>query len=172
MWVRKIEDLRINEWSVKDLRHSASIKPFPNTSNRYWCKLWKIIHKGGMDRENRSKMVIISQKNGETCDRNTHTPGLTWNCLLSFSFNTLHYFHPDKPSWYCLTCLKKEKEKRKRININPEDLPVAKIDTCLSEHAIRSSVTVLCLSVSLQGQLANDDSNDKEEHTERKDAGA
>ena len=38
--------------------------------------------------------------------------------------------------------------------------------------SVRPSVTVLYLSVSLQGQLANDDSNDKEEHAERQDPGA
>lgn len=72
--------------------------------------------------------------------------------------------------------LKKKERKRREININPEDISVAVIDTCPPEHAVRlfvrPSVTVLCLSVSLQGQLANDDSDDKEEHAERQDAGA
>lgn len=71
---------------------------------------------------------------------------------------------------------KKRKRKERETNINPEDIPVAVTDTCPLEHAVRPpvrpSVTVLCLSVSLQGQLANDDSNDKEEHAERQDAGA
>lgn len=66
--------------------------------------------------------------------------------------------------------------------MNPEDIPVAVIDTwpprarCPSiRPSVRPSVrlvTVLCPSVSLQGQLANDDSNHKEEHAERQDAGA
>ncbi len=67
---------------------------------------------------------------------------------------------------------KKKERKETEININPEDIPVAVIDTCPPEHAVRPSITVLCLSVSLQGQLANDDSNDKEEHAECQDAGA
>lgn len=65
-----------------------------------------------------------------------------------------------------------KKNREKEININQEDIPVAVIDTCPPEHTVPPSVTVLCPSVSLQGQLANDDSNDKEEHTERQDAGA
>lgn len=99
------------------------MKPFPHTTNGYRCKLRKIIYKGGMDGENRSKMVICFTKNGETCDRNTHTPGLTWDRLLSFSFNTLHYFHPDKPSRYCLTCLKKRKRKKKENQHKPRRPP-------------------------------------------------
>lgn len=67
---------------------------------------------------------------------------------------------------------KETKRKERETNINPEDIPVAVIDTCPPEHAVRPPVNVLCLSVSLQGQLANDDSNDKEEHAERQDAGA
>lgn len=67
---------------------------------------------------------------------------------------------------------KKKRKKEREINMNPEDILVAVIDTCPPEHAVRPSVSVLCLSVSLQGQLANDDSDDKEEHAERQDAGA
>lgn len=68
---------------------------------------------------------------------------------------------------------KKKKEKRKRNQHRPRrPPPVAVFDTRLPEHASRSSITVLCLSVSLQGQLANDDSNDKEEHAECQDTGA
>lgn len=66
---------------------------------------------------------------------------------------------------------KEQKKKRKRNQHKPRRPP-----RCHNRHASsrarRPSVTVLCLSVSLQGQLANDDSNDKEEHAERQDAGA
>lgn len=64
------------------------------------------------------------------------------------------------------------KKRKKRININPKDIPVAVTDTCPPERAVHPSVTVLCPSVSLQGQLANDDSDHKEEHAERQHAGA
>lgn len=66
----------------------------------------------------------------------------------------------------------KQKKGEKEINMNPEDLPVAIADTCLPEHAVRLSLCSVCPSVSLQGQLADDDSNNKEEHAERQDAGA
>lgn len=72
---------------------------------------------------------------------------------------------------------KKRKRKRKEGKRNqhrPRRLSpwFAVLDTRLPEHAVRSSVTVLCLSVSLQGQLANDDADDEEEDAQRQDAGA
>lgn len=67
----------------------------------------------------------------------------------------------------------RKKKKERKINIDPEDFPrFAVLDTRLPEHDIRSSVTVLCLFVSLQGQLADDDSDDEEEDAQRQDAGA
>lgn len=78
----------------------------------------------------------------------------------------------------CFFFFFKEKERKKKteereINIDPEDFPrFAVFDTRLPEHAIRSSITVLCLFVSLQGQLANDDSDDEEEDAQRQHAGA
>ena len=60
----------------------------------------------------------------------------------------------------------------REIKMKPEDLLGAIVDACLQQHAVRSSVAAICLSMSLQGQLANDDSNDKQEHAERHDAGA
>lgn len=68
---------------------------------------------------------------------------------------------------------RKKKKEEREINIDPEDFPrFAVFDTRLPEHAIRSSITVLCLFVSLQGQLANDDSDDEEEDAQRQHAGA
>lgn len=66
----------------------------------------------------------------------------------------------------------KQTNNNNKKNINQADIPVAVIETCPPEHAVPPFVTVLCSSVSLQGQLPNDDSNDKEEHAESQDAGA
>lgn len=79
--------------------------------------------------------------------------------------------------YVCVFFFFKEKERKKKkereINIDPEDFPrFAVFDTRLPEHAIRSSTPVLCLFVSLQGQLANDDSDDEEEDAQRQHAGA
>lgn len=62
--------------------------------------------------------------------------------------------------------------KERETNINPEDIPRCRHRhvSCRARRPPRLSLC--CLSESLQGQLANDDSNDKEENAECQDAGA
>lgn len=57
--------------------------------------------------------------------------------------------------------LKKNKQKK------AEDLPVTNMIHILKHTSVRPSL----FCPSLHHQLANDDSDDKEEHTERQDAG-
>lgn len=104
--------------------------------------------------------------------------GIPCLCLLFLFFNSTTFLsirtnHRDIASCFFFSKKKERKKKEREINIDPEDFPrFAVFDTRLPEHAIRSSVTVLCLFVSLQGQLANDDSDDEEEDAQRQDAGA
>lgn len=167
---------------MKDFRHSASVKPLPHTTNWYLCKLRKIIWEGGMDGKNRSEVVMIykrkERKKKAKSVTKTRTHVWTRNRHLSVSFYTLNYFPSEQTITILPKMLKKKKEKKRKEKRNqhkPRRHPRCRhwhVSSRARRPPVRPSVTVLCLSVSLQGQLANDDSNDKEEHTERQDAGA
>lgn len=167
------------EESMQDFRHSASVKSLPHTTvncaswgrsfrKEGWTettgrRLW-LFHKNKTKQTNKQK----KKHKGKTCDTNTHTLGLTWEHLLSAFILYIKLFSIQINHYDIALMLKKNKQNQHK----PTKHPVAVNDTCPLEHAVSPSVTVLCQSVSLQNQLANDDSNDKEEHAERHDAGA
>lgn len=83
----------------------------------------------------------------------------------------------DKPLASSFQCKGERKKRSKQININPEDIPNAVIGACPLKHDVRpfvlASVRQRCApSVSLNDQLANDDTDDEEEQAQCKDAGA
>lgn len=125
------------------------MKPFPHTTSWQGCKVvGRSLRERGWTAKTRMKTMKI-----------TVTEEL-WQKHSKFFLGSTFALNKF-PQWYCLTCNLKKKKKK------AEDLPVTNIINILEHMSVRPSL----FCPSLHCQLSNDDSNDKEEHTECEDAG-